>query len=504
MSGLATQPGLFSFKLVPYLSAATLAKAKGVYSTRKLVSDYNGYAMEVVRESDSATMNATFDSSGGLNAASVISWLGGSKGRISIWYDQSGNGYDLTQTTANSRPTFQTNGRSQELGGVLPRKVEYGPGGGPAYMDFPAGLSTSPKDVSIIQVYRADDYDHNAAPPMFPTLQLGTESNTGFIVYNSTFSTQSPTPSQGDRMRRIAGGFGGAFRNSGSSDFKECNCNLNIQTVSLRTSESSFALNGRSTTAGGGNSFSGTGGTWGQSFGTSFTSQFCEAHSLIVASAYTANEEETARNELMNAFSLSTPANLLVWDGDSISSGYTNATANDARFNSPAYLLRTNLGNDWDIHNRAWAGGNTTSGQAKDRVSPAVDGIDPIFNASYYTGRQICVIFVGTNDIALGTATATIQSRIQEYCDDRQTAGWEVIVCNIIPRQSFTTGQETSRQAINSWLDSNYDSFADHLADMDGAVDWTDSSYATYLPDGTHPNELGVSIIESTIRDIIN
>ena len=475
-----------------YLSAGTLAKASAIHATRKLVSSYNGPAYRLIRVSDNAELDIGFIGQS-LDWAAASAFIGASSARVMTWYDQSGNGYDLTQGTAASRPVCNVRGRTGEQGGVGLWTT-----GGTAHMAWPAGLSTDGRNVSVLQVFRTNDRAIGNDAGHTPTFQLGTGSTTGCILYNGSTSTVTPTPALMDRRLNLQAGIGGAFRTS-ASIMRAPNTALTVSAFRSLTTGISIRQGWKAVTAAAGNAFSGPGGTWGRSFGSSFYSASCEGHSIIVATGYTDSEESAARAELAAIYSgaNTSPTNLLVWDGDSISAGYLAATANDERETSPSYLFRTNVGPTWEVHNRAWAGGSITSGQVKDRVSPAADGIDPILDLTQFTGRKICVMMIGSNDISLGTADATVLSRAQAYYDARVAAGWGVWMCNIIPRQSFTGAQETSRLAINAGYASQ---FGSQMIDVAGAVDWTDASYATYMQDGTHPNAAGVAVIEATVR----
>jgi len=90
------------------LTAASPASA--AYSLRKLSSSYLGYACRVRRSSDNATQDIGFTAGGDLDAASLLSFTGSGDGFISIWYDQSGNGLDLTQTDITKQPRIVSAG----------------------------------------------------------------------------------------------------------------------------------------------------------------------------------------------------------------------------------------------------------------------------------------------------------------------------------------------------------------------------------------------------------
>lgn len=94
-----------STKPVDAVSGATVA-----FSIRRLRNGYAGYAMNVRRSSDSATQDIGFTSTGDLDTASLLSFVGTGTGYVTTWYDQSGNGTNATQATTTYQPTIVVNG----------------------------------------------------------------------------------------------------------------------------------------------------------------------------------------------------------------------------------------------------------------------------------------------------------------------------------------------------------------------------------------------------------
>jgi len=78
--------------------------AKAGYSFRKLRDAYSGNCLRVRRSSDNAEQDIGF-SGNYLDTASMISFVGASVNAYLVtWYDQSGNGYNVTQSTASLQP----------------------------------------------------------------------------------------------------------------------------------------------------------------------------------------------------------------------------------------------------------------------------------------------------------------------------------------------------------------------------------------------------------------
>lgn len=86
--------------------------AAAAYSLRKLRTAYTGSAIRV-RRTDLNEANIGFTSNGELDTTALLSFTGTGaldNGFITTWYDQSGNGYNATQTTAASQPQIVSGG----------------------------------------------------------------------------------------------------------------------------------------------------------------------------------------------------------------------------------------------------------------------------------------------------------------------------------------------------------------------------------------------------------
>jgi hypothetical protein len=90
------------------LTAATPSAA--AYSMRKLSSVYSGSALQVRRSSDNTTQDIGFTAGGELDTVSLKAFVGSGNGYVSIWYDQSGNGKNLTQATNSRQPMLVASG----------------------------------------------------------------------------------------------------------------------------------------------------------------------------------------------------------------------------------------------------------------------------------------------------------------------------------------------------------------------------------------------------------
>jgi hypothetical protein len=95
----------------------TYPGAAAAYSLRKLRSAYTGAAIRVRRSSDGTETDIGFFSNGELDTTTLSTFVSsGFYGYVSVWYDQSGNGYDLTQTELSIQPTIIALGVVQLFG----------------------------------------------------------------------------------------------------------------------------------------------------------------------------------------------------------------------------------------------------------------------------------------------------------------------------------------------------------------------------------------------------
>jgi hypothetical protein len=83
--------------------------ADTAYSLRKLRTAYAGSSIRVRRSSDNAEQDIGF-SGINLDTSSLLSFVGAGNGFVTTFYDQSGNGYNMTQGSATSQPQIVISG----------------------------------------------------------------------------------------------------------------------------------------------------------------------------------------------------------------------------------------------------------------------------------------------------------------------------------------------------------------------------------------------------------
>jgi hypothetical protein len=91
--------------------------ASAAYSLRLLNPSYIGPAIEVRRDSDDDYSNIGFTQAGQLDIAGLFNFLGSANGYVSIWYDQSGNGRDVSQAEFAKQPRIVNSGQIENING---------------------------------------------------------------------------------------------------------------------------------------------------------------------------------------------------------------------------------------------------------------------------------------------------------------------------------------------------------------------------------------------------
>lgn len=80
------------------------------YSIRKLSNSYTGPCIRVRRSSDNTEIDIGFNEYEQLDENTLLGFLNGSDGFVSVWYDQSGNSINVSQSTTTQQPRIATSG----------------------------------------------------------------------------------------------------------------------------------------------------------------------------------------------------------------------------------------------------------------------------------------------------------------------------------------------------------------------------------------------------------
>jgi hypothetical protein len=93
----------------PYL-LDTYTGAAFAYSFRRLRKTYYGPMVRLRDTTNNAEKDFGTNYLGVFDAAGVVTWLGGHSAAVVTWYDQSGNGLDVTQSTAGDQFSYSATG----------------------------------------------------------------------------------------------------------------------------------------------------------------------------------------------------------------------------------------------------------------------------------------------------------------------------------------------------------------------------------------------------------
>ena len=129
------------------------------FSFRQLDSNYTGNCIRVRRSSDNAELNIGFVNNV-LDASALLTFAGSGSAFVTIWYDQSGNANNATQTVSSMQPTIVNSGSL-----ILEN-------GKPA-IDFPQGLEGN-FNFSLITQLTA-----------ITVAKLTSKNNVNYILFNN-------------------------------------------------------------------------------------------------------------------------------------------------------------------------------------------------------------------------------------------------------------------------------------------------------------------------------
>lgn len=250
------------------------------YSLRKLRSAYAGSAINVRRSSDNATTDIGFDSLGNLDTQALLTWTGsGNSAYITKWYDQSGNGNDVSQATAGNQPVIINAGSLYHFHGR-------------PYVDFPSASYGLP----LTQINGIGDYSAF-------TVRAGT-ANGAFASLRGSASRLLIGVWQG-------GGVGWFFANGGAGNVYTTTAHREVYWTGdaasgamVRSGSSYSSYNQGAST---GTTVGGDGGAalnftslGGNAAGTMF-------ESLFYSSALSTTDRQTIEKSLLNYYAMPTP-----------------------------------------------------------------------------------------------------------------------------------------------------------------------------------------------------
>jgi lysophospholipase L1-like esterase len=230
------------------------------------------------------------------------------------------------------------------------------------------------------------------------------------------------------------------------------------------------------------------------------------AEVLLYAAPHSAAERRTVEEYLARKWQapLTMLDGIIVFDGDSNVRGVTSNNRGTLPNPYPNQCIALLTGRyDWYNY-------GTDGDTLRNLILDAQQQID-----SHIGGRglrKVVVIWAGTNDMQPrgdNVSAERAYQRLRAYCADRRAARWKVVVATALPAADALVGAgyEERRLAFNDLVRSEWQSFADGLADvggdrrigLDGAFD--DPDYFT--EDRGHLNNGGYAVVAGHVADAL-
>lgn len=154
------------------------------FSLRKLRFAYSSFAIAVRRSSDNTIQNIGFNNTGGLDESALLSFVGSGNGFITTWYDQSGNGRNLTTANTSLQPRI-VNAGVIDKENSKPTAFFNGTSNAMITSNF---LSVGISNYSVIAVSRSGGLNTNGRGVL--TLRPSTGNVNGYVnfLYRSTLT----------------------------------------------------------------------------------------------------------------------------------------------------------------------------------------------------------------------------------------------------------------------------------------------------------------------------
>lgn len=434
-----------------------LLAASAAYGTRRLSSTYSGSALRVVRTSDSAALDIGF-SGAQLDFATLNAFIAGTTGRVSKWYDQSGNGRDAPQATSANRAWIDNqlmcgNQMLQFLGGnslTVPSSVVLDGQGGTVLAvggilgwGFPTRGAWAQLGSSQFLFTSGAHFNIGGSWPGLP--EAGWVNVVGFRLA----PTGQTNIQNDDSMSTIAVQSAGALAGATIGDLPAVAGNDMIGQMSAM---------------------------------------------IFYSSALSDADLAAARLAYSSAFNIApTTTKNIVALGDSIFAGQPltrlHSAVRDAMAEMPSGVRFHNLS----------VGGATTEN---------VTTLYPISYTSIIAAhKSVVVINLGTNNIGTGDSASTTFSGLTDLCNLVHADGGKVIICTLLPSNAYSAPKLAQLAALNTQIRSDWATIADGMIDyaadpVMGAP--TAPADTTLYIDGIHPTELGVSYtVPATVRALL-
>lgn len=428
------------------------------------LSGWAGSAAKVARSANPTTPQTFgWDANNRLDLAAIETYIGGQNlsARADTIFDQSGNGFDLIQTTDGARAILR---RSQLAGAALPFTA--GPN---IQYPIPSGLSVDRANHSVFLVLRP-----HLARASYYWIRLGT---------TLSYGTTTPDTSAAGGGGRILDAANGNVSKVQSRAPKTSG--VAIMGYSSGASDVKF-YNNRviETVAGGLTAGTLTGGTIEN--GNGYSEIMAVA---IFPRALTAAEMASVGKSLEAVAALQLGQTKGVFMiGDSITAGQGSVAVYTAGLGMTATepdQLFGALGNPTDtaIFNCGQPSIPMTALNAtndRNRIKELMDAYPEIT-------KKVARVHAGINDLRAAPSDNTgdnVYNAIVAYCTYLRGLGVKVITSTIntqVVDATYTANAETARQSINTRIRANWATFADDMVDYANIPELADPNNTTYF-----------------------
>ena len=461
----------------------------GIWDLQKVRTDYTGYAVRagLAADSGATTLDIGFLADGSFDMAAYSAFGTGSE-RVITWYDQSGNGFDLLRAwSATLCPII----RISSYNSLPCVYFSQGSLGIAAFTDW-NGLA----DCNLITamnftsgnglVFSGNTGTGRACYPTDGTSMYWFVD--GYNQYN-TYTSQMTRAGQICRW-----GFdGGAATDLLRAPYSKNNTaqpGANGAAIGVTLANATgFWLNGAQDGNGGG-----AGSCNAEYWGAYYIGQDISADWTTLYNAI--------RTQKFGTSSLT--SNLWI-NGDSLSVSYnTNVTSlPDAWPNLLKDGLGALTGTTWTVGN--FQGQTAEVGAALARIKQLAE-VNILPNRDSLKANDVCTLWGGTNDMALGGAAATALTAFTSALTTIYNAGFVMnnglVPClNVLPRTDLGAGNaafEVQRLVFNAGFAAAI-AGKGLLIDVAAIPELADSTNLTYYIDGVHLSTLGYSLIYAAV-----
>lgn len=173
--------------------------ATAAYSLRRLNANYTGNCIKV--RNDSGTQLDIGFVGDYLDTASLSTHCGSGGGQITVWYDQSGNSRDASQSTVSAMPTIFSSGSLNEVNSKAAISFD----GGDRLLTASTQLHTgafyatcvvqSPSSIGNEQILGQDDPHSSPKVRIAQYLRTASSTSSGRVVVFNTFGVNFADPS---------------------------------------------------------------------------------------------------------------------------------------------------------------------------------------------------------------------------------------------------------------------------------------------------------------------